>query len=151
MESPPAARHADPLEVLSGTAGTDLRWVVVADGDDDDLVTMLDIYRGGQQVAGSGFRGPKLHGDSLINEWRGQTDNLPYFVIARVSPAVDRVVATTDRGSQIPLSLSPVIEQFGLRFAAAAMPAGEQPASLRIERDGVVLESTLQPVPPRSP
>ena len=112
---------------------------------------MLDIYRDGRQVAGSGFRGPKLHGDSLINEWRGHTGDLPYFVMARVSPVVDRVVATTDRGSQIPLSLSPVIERFGLRFAAAAIPAGEQPASLRIERDGAVLESLLQPIPPRSP
>ncbi len=151
MESSPTARAGGPLEVLSGTVGADLRWVVVADGDDDDLVTMLDIYRGGQQVAGSGFRGPKLDGDSLISEWRGRTDDLPYFVMARVSPVVDRVVATTDRGSEIPLSLSPVIEQFALRFAAAPLPAGEQPATLRIERDGTVLESRLQPMPPRSP
>jgi len=100
------------------------------------------------RLNGSGFRGPGLHGDSLINEWRGQTDDLPYFVMARVSPVVDRVVAITD-GSEITLSLSPVIEQFGLRFAAAALPAGEQPASLRIERDGTVLESPLQPIPPR--
>jgi hypothetical protein len=124
--------------------------VVIADGDDGDLITMLDIYSGDQQVAGSGFRGPGLYGDSLINEWRGQTDDLPYFVMARVSPVVDRVVATTDVGSEITLSLSPVIEPFGLRFAAAALPAGEQPASLRIERDGAVLESALQPTPPRS-
>ncbi len=124
--------------------------MVVVSGEDQDLVTMLDIYRGDQQVAGSGFRGPKLYGDSLVNEWRGRTDDLPYFVMARVSPVVDRVVATTDRGSQITLSLSPVIEEFALRFAAAALPAGEQPASLRIERDGTVLESRGQPMPPRS-
>jgi hypothetical protein len=143
------ARPGGPVEVLSGRAGPDLRWVVVAEGDDEDLITMLDIYRDDRQVAGSGFRGQGLHGDSLINEWRGQTDDLPYFVMARVSPVVDRVVATTDRGSQIALSLSPVIDQFALRFAAGAIPPGEQPASLRIERDGTVLESLWQPMPPR--
>ncbi len=149
MESDQTARPDGQVEVLSGTAGPDLRWVVVAEGDDEDLLTMLDVYRGDRQVAGSGFRGPGLYGDSLINEWRGQTDGLPYFVMARVAPVVDRVVATTDRGSQIVLSLSPVIEQFAVRFAAAALPAGERPASLRIERDGTVLESSLQPMPPR--
>jgi hypothetical protein len=149
MESSATARPAGPLEVLSGSIGADLRWVVVADGDGEDLVTMLDIYSGDQQIAGSGFRGPGLYDDSLINEWRGQTDDLPYFVMARVSPVVDRVVATTESGSEITLALSPVIEPFGLRFAAAALPAGEQPASLRIERDGAVLESPLQPMPPR--
>lgn len=140
-----------PVEVLSGSVEDDLRWVVVADGDDADLVTMLNIYRGDRQVAGSGFRGPTLHGGSLVNEWRGQTDNLPYFVMARTSPVVDRVVATTDRGSEIALALSPVIERFGVRFAAAALPAGEQPAALRLERDGVVLESRLQQIPPPRP
>jgi hypothetical protein len=107
---------------------------------------MLDVYRGDRQVAGSGFRGPKLYGDSLVNEWRGHTDDLPYFVMARTSPIVDRVVATTDLGTEVTLSLSPVIERFGLRFAAAALPAGERPCTLRIERDGAPLETRLTPM-----
>jgi hypothetical protein len=135
-----------PVEVLSGSAGDGLRWVVVADGRDEDLTTMLDVYRGDRQVAGSGFRGPKLYGDSLVNEWRGQKDDLPYFVMARTSPIVDRVVATTDLGTEVTLSLSPVIERFGLRFAAAALPAGERPCTLRIERDGAPLETRLTPM-----
>ena len=143
-------RPAGPVEVLSGSTADGLRWVVVADGRDEDLMTMLDIYSGDRQVAGSGFRGPKLYGDSLVNEWRGQKDDLPYFVMARTSPIVDRVVATTDRGTEVTLSLSPVIERFGLRFAAAALPAGEQPSTLRIERDGAVLETRLNPLQPGS-
>jgi hypothetical protein len=121
---------------------------VVAEGDDENLLTMLNIYRGDVQVAGSGFGGPKLPGDSLLNEWRGQTDDLPYFVMARTSPVVDRIVATTDRGSEIILALSPVIEQFGLRFAATSLPPGERPHSLRIERAGAVLQTRPQPMPP---
>ena len=142
---------AGQIEVLSGFAGTDLRWVVMAGGDDADLMTMLHVYRGDRQVAGSGFGGPKLYGDSLVNEWRGQKDDLPCFVMARTAPVVDRVVATTDRGTQVTLSLSPVIERFGLRFAAGALPAGERPGTLRIERDGIVLETVRQPMPPAIP
>ncbi len=138
---------SDAVEVLSGAAEGDLRWVVVVEGNDEDLYTMLRVYRGARQVAGSGFGGPKLYGDSLVNEWRGRTDDLPYFVMARTSPIVDRVVATTHRGSDITLALSPPIEAFGLRFAAAALPAGEEPSSLRVERAGVVLETRPAPMP----
>jgi hypothetical protein len=137
----------DAVEVLSGTVGDELRWVVVVAGDDQDLSTMLHIYRGDRRVAGSGFGGPKLYRDSLVNEWRGKTDDLPYFVMARMSPIVDRVIATTDHGSEITLALSPPIARFGLRFAAAALPEGEQPGSLRVEREGIVLEARPQPGP----
>jgi len=135
-------------EVLSGTAGAGLRWVVVVEGHDRDLYTMLHVYRGDQLVAGSGFAGPSLKDGSVLNEWRGRTDDLPYFVMARTATAVDRVVATTDRGSEITLALSPPVEPFGLRFAAAALPDGERPGSIRVERDGAVLETRPQRMPP---
>jgi hypothetical protein len=133
-------------EVLSGTAG-ELRWTVVAGGSDDDFSTLLCVYQGEVRVARSGFGGPKLYPGSLLNEWRGRTDDLPYFVMARVSPIVDRVVAITDRGSEVVLRLSPVVEPFRLRFAAAALPAGSGPAALRVERLGQELERSPQWMP----
>jgi len=52
---------AGPVEVLSGEADGGLRWVVLVEGDEDDLYTMLRVYSGDQVlVAGSGFGGPKL-------------------------------------------------------------------------------------------
>jgi len=140
----------DAVEVLSGRAGTDLRFVVVAYGNDEDLYTLLRVFRGERTlVAGSGFGGAALPPGSVLAEWRGQTEGLPFFVMARTSPAVDRVVATTDRGTEVTLALSPLVERFGLRFAAAALPDGERPAGLRAERDGTVLQSLAQRVPPR--
>ncbi len=139
----------DPVEVLSGSAPGGLRWVVVVSGDDDDLYTMLRVYRGDRNVvAGSGFGGPKVDPHSVMNEWRGRTDDLPYFVMARTLPDVDRVVATTDQGSEVVLALSPPVDQFGLRFAATALPRGERPGHIRAERDGTVLETRPQPMPP---
>jgi hypothetical protein len=140
----------DAVEVLSGTAGTDLRFAVVAYGDDDDLYTLLRVYRGERPVvAGSGFGGAALPPGSVLAEWHGQTEGLPFFVMARTSPDVDRVVATTDHGTEVGLALSPPVERFGLRFAAAGLPDGERPAGLRAEREGAVLQSVTQRMPPR--
>lgn len=147
MTEPPAT----PLEVLSGTAEDGLRWAVLVSGDDTDLLTMLHVYRGGRQVAGSGFGGRALHPGSVLNEWRGQSDDLPFFVMARTAPAVDRVVATTAQGTEVALSLSPPVDRFRLRFAAAALPPGERPGSIRAERDGATLETRPQPMPPPRP
>lgn len=144
----------DEVEVLSGTAPGGLRWVVVVSGDDGDLYMLLRVYRGDRKVvAGSGFGGPKVASGSVMTEWRGRTDDLPSFVMARTLPDVDRVVATTDRGSEVVLALSPPVDRFGLRFAATALPHGEQPGNIRAERNGTVLETRPQPMgrprPPR--
>jgi hypothetical protein len=109
---------------------------------------MLRVYSGDKRVvAGSGFGGPKLLPGSVMSEWRGRTDDLPYFVMARTAPAVTRVVATTDRGTDVVLELSQPVERFALRFAAAALPPGHLPATIRAERDGAVLEERPQPMP----
>jgi hypothetical protein len=139
---------AGEVEVLSGAAAGGLRWHVVCSGDDQDLYTMLRVYSGAKRVvAGSGFGGPKLLPGSVMSEWRGRTDDLPYFVMARTAPAVTRVVATTHRGTEVELELSEPVERFGLRFAATALPDGHMPAGIRAERDGTVLEEQPQRMP----
>jgi hypothetical protein len=140
------------IEVLSGNARETLRWVVVCAGDSEDLYTLLRVYDKDTVVAaGSGFGGPPLWPGSVMNEWRGQKDDLPYFVMARTEPAVTRVVATTDQGLDVELSLSEPVERFGLRFAAAALPDGHAPLRIRAERDGVVVDERPQRMPPPGP
>jgi len=143
------SQSAGEVQVLSGTAAGGLRWEVSCSGDDEDLYTILRVYSGDVRVvAGSGFGGPKLQPGSVMKEWRGRTDDLPYFVMARTVPAVTRVVATTDRGADVVLELSDPVERFGLRFAAAALPPGHMPAKITAKRDGTVLEEQPQPMPP---
>jgi hypothetical protein len=121
-------------------------------GDHQNLLTMLHVYRGDEKlIGGTGFDGPPLDVNSLISEYRGRKEGLPWFVMARTAPMVDRVVATTDQGTEITLELSPPIQRFGLRFAVAALPDGERPSSIRVERRGVVLETRRQPVPTNWP
>ncbi len=135
---------------MSGSAGSDLNWVILAGVSDEHFMTMLLVSRAGRQVAGSGFGGPKLYPGSVMNEWRGKTDDLPYFVMARTAIEVDRVVAITDRGTEVVLALSPIFGQFGLRFAATALPAGEGPGFIRAEVEGRIVETSPQPMPPRT-
>ena len=96
-------------------------------------MTMLHGFEGTRRVIGSGFGGPALYPGQLIHDWRGRTDQWPYFVMARADPTVDRIVAVTDRGTEVELSLSAVVHQFGLRFAAAGPPPESHPtgSSLR--------------------
>lgn len=142
----------DEVEVLSGNAGETLHWVVVCSADDGGLYTLLRVYDGDEVVvAGSGFGGPPLQPGSVMTEWRGRTDDLPYFVMVRTAPAVTRVVATTDQGLDLELHLSEPVERFGLRFAAAALPAGHAPLHIRAERLGTVVDQRPQRMPPRRP
>lgn len=132
----------DPVEVLTGISPPDLTWRVMAGGSNMEFSSMIEISRGLRRVAGSGMSGPKLYPNSVIHEFRGWTDDLPYVVLARTAPEIDRVVATTDAGTEIELPLSPVI--FDLRFGAALLPDGEGPASIRAELGGVVVEVKQQ-------
>lgn len=132
----------DPIEVLNGTSPPDLTWRVLAFGSESEFSSMIEISRGGRKVAGSGMAGPKLYPHSVIHEFRGWTDDLPSVVLVRVAPQIDRVVATTDAGTELELPLSPI--SFGLRFGAALLPDSEGPASIGAEHDGIVVEVKQQ-------
>src|SRR6478609_5795490 len=123
----------NPIEVLAGSSPPDLTWRVTAGGSDTEFSFMIEISRGGRRSRLRHGR-PKLYPHSVIHEFRGWTDDLPYVVLARTAPQIDRVVATTDAGTEIELPLSAIT--FGLRFGAALLPDGEGPASIRAEHGG---------------
>jgi hypothetical protein len=136
----------DEFEVLTGSHG-DLTWSVVAAGTRSDLMTTLRISQNGQLRAASGFGGPALHAGELVNEWRGRTDGLPWFVMVRTDATVIRVTAQTDHGSLVELSLSAPHPRLGLRFAAAGLPSGEGPGVLLVHTVDQPTRTIAQPVP----
>src|SRR4051812_762761 len=71
-----------------------------------------------------------------VSEWRGRSDDLPYFVMARAAPEVTRLIAVTDRGTHVELTLSEVDPRFGLRFAAAGLPDRDAPGVQLLEAAG---------------
>jgi len=137
--------------VLSGVSDQGYRWLVEAGGSDDDFMTMLRLFDGARRVFGGGMGGPKLYPGTVIHESRNRKDDLPYVLVARTAPHIDRVVATTDLGFEIVLPLSGVIDQFGLRFAAAVLPDGQGPGSIRAESQGQVIHTARRSMPRRAP
>lgn len=136
----------DEVEVSHGTAAAGLRWIVRTTADSQArTMTMLHVYRGDKHLSGSGFGGERLPAGTLLHEWRGRTDEQPWFVMACTSPEITRVVATTDRGPEVELSLSEVVRIYGVWFAVADLPDGHGPGSVRAEVDGAIVEARLQP------
>lgn len=139
------------VEVLSGVSDQGYQWRVEAGGTDDNFLTMLRMTRDGQLVFGGGMAGPKLYPDTVMHESRHRKDDLPYVIVVRTAPGVDRVMVTTNLGLEIELGLSAVNVQFGLRFAAEVLPAGHAPGSVRAESQGQVLQTARQWMPPVRP
>jgi hypothetical protein len=129
--------------VGEGLFAPDLRWVIEADGTEDDFMTMLTVRRGDQIVSSGGMGGPKLHADDLVNASYGVTDDQPCTEVIRAHPSVDKVVVVTDRGSEIPAALG-MSDDFGLRFGALQLPAGHLPVELRAESSGTTVYQETQ-------
>lgn len=116
-------------------------------GAGSDATAGVRIADVGQDQLQAPPGGPALYDGSDLNEYRGYSDGMPWFVMARTARLIDQVVATTDRGTEVALTLSPVVEPFGVRFAVAALPDGEGPEHIRAERGGEVVETCRQSTP----
>jgi hypothetical protein len=124
--------NVELVEVLRGSRTDGLTWRVLAGGNVADLHTYVD-RRLDDARAMSGFQGPALHPGELVNSWGGRADGLPEFVMVRTSPAVVAVTAVSAAGREYPVTLSDVIERFGLRFGVIPVPEGESIVELRVE------------------
>jgi len=112
---------------------------------------MLDMLRGDHRAPAIGFDGSGFLGGTVLESSRGHVDGFPWHVMARTDASVTRVVATTDRGTEVELALSAFMPEYGSTFAAAVMPDGECPCALRVERDGAILDVGPQPSWPCPP
>ncbi|WP_189135707.1 hypothetical protein [Wenjunlia tyrosinilytica] len=73
----------------------------------------------------------------------GQSEGLPAFVVGCALPDVTSITAELDDGVDQPVPLSPVIEPFGLRFAAAPVPEGTALVAYRYETASGAHRSSL--------
>jgi hypothetical protein len=71
----------------------------------------------------------------MVNVWTGVATGLPPFVLVRAAPTVVSVTVLLDHGEPVDLHLSPVIDEFGLRFAASPLPDDAQVIDLQIGQD----------------
>lgn len=122
-------------QVAAGESG-DVHWTVNAGPDPDGgLYTFVSRTRG-QSRATSGMGGPALYPGELINTWIGQADGTPPFVLVRAAPEVGHVTIVLASGSKRQLALSPVIDEFGLRFGATPLAEEDRPERIEVGHAG---------------
>ena len=127
-----SADNVELVEVLRGSRVDGLTWRVLAGGNVADFQTYVDRHLGNASAM-SGFQGPALYPGELVNSWAGRADGLPEFVMVRTSSTVVAVTAVSVTGRDYPVTLSDVIERFGLRFGAVPVHEGESIVELRVE------------------
>lgn len=111
----------DLKPVFSGRA-LDCSWSVLAGFESTgSLVTAIQRSRDGRTVT-SGFKGPPIEASRQVRAWVGDADGFPGFVVARAEPNVRSITGMRQRGEPCDLTLSPVVAEFGVRFAVAAYP-----------------------------
>ncbi len=123
-------------EVLVGESPDGVRWVVRAGpGADGGFYTSIGRSFG-DATAESGMGGDKLSPGQVIDCWIGKASGTPLFVMARTAPQVQRVTVVLASGFRRDLSMSPVIEDFDLRFTAGRLPDDDPPVSMEVAVDG---------------
>jgi hypothetical protein len=138
----------DLRQVLAGESG-DVRWTVTAGPDPaGGLYTFVSRTRG-QATATSGMGGPALYPGQLISTWIGQADGTPPFVLVRAAPEVEHVTIVLASGARRELALSPVMEEFGLRFGAAPLAEDDPAERAEVSPPGGGPQSQALRWPPR--
>ncbi len=89
----------------------------------------------GSFTATSGMGGPALYPGQKVNSWVGRATGLPEFILVRTAPEVRRVTVVLAQGGPMGLQLSPVIDEFGLRFAASPLPDDDHIVDLELDLD----------------
>ena len=140
--------------VLEGREPDGTTWAVDVRPDptcDDGLYTFVRRTAVDGRSARSGMGGPKLYGDGVVNVWAGKSDGTPPFVLIRGVPSIEEATVLTNGGETVHVTLSPEIEEFGLRFGAAALPEDDPPETLSVRLgDGRVVQGDV-PWPKRPP
>lgn len=144
-----------PLQVvLEGREPDGTVWSVLAGPDPADVHGLFTFVRRtgpGGRTAQSGMGGPVLHGDDVVNVWAGKSDGTPPFILLRGLPSIEHATVETMGASTVPVRLSPVVEDLGLRFGAAALPVDDPPETLTVRlADGRVVTGRV-PWPGRPP
>jgi hypothetical protein len=121
-------------EVWAGEVG-DLRWKILVERGEGGEVLSFVRRELGLAHATSGMGGPAPHPGHPVNAWTGTATGLPPFILVRTAPTVASVTVLLDRGDPVELQLSPVIDDFGLRFAASPLPVDAQVMDLQIGHD----------------
>jgi len=128
-----AAVLGAPRQVLAGRADG-VHWTVHVGLDQTGKLSTVVTRTCGSASATSRVPGSGPPDGQLVSMWLGREPGLPPLLLLKTAPGVTQVTAVLASHDRRLVTLSPVIEDFSLRFGAAPLP-GEVPlAAVEIAR-----------------
>jgi hypothetical protein len=123
--------RGDSREVLAGQS-VGLSWAIHVGANDAGRlhISMTCAYEG--VTAAAGLCATPLRREQLIGMWISRAPGIPRVLLVWAGPEVSHATVLMASGDRICVALSPVIEDFGLRFGAAPLPAEHSPARIEI-------------------
>ena len=139
---------ADPRAVSEGYADG-VHWTIRAEYDGTGVLSTVVTYTSRGVAASFSVLGASLHNGQLLSMWVGRERDARPFLLLRTAPLVTRATAVLASGDRHEVALSPVIENFRLRFGGKPRALHtecrivgdgvEESPALRIEMDAAVV------------
>ena len=124
---------AHPRAVSEGFADG-VHWSIRAKCDPAGVLYTVVTYSCGGVSTTFGVLGASLHNGQLLSLWVGREGDARPFLLLRTAPAVTRATAVLASGDRQEVALSPVVENFRLRFGG--MPLREVDPLVSVELAG---------------
>jgi hypothetical protein len=135
-------RRTTQARLVAAAQSAGLHWAVRASPNEAGRLTTVVTRTGPDGIITFRRPAPALRRGQLISMWLDRnpgTPGIPAFLLLHTAPDVVHASAVLASGARRYMRLSPVVEDFGVRFGAAPLP-GEDPLT------GVEIHSRLRGV-----
>jgi hypothetical protein len=122
---------ADPRTVWAGF-GDGVHWAIRAESDGVGVLRTVVTYISGGVSATFSVLGASLHNGQLLSLWVGRERDARPFLLLRTAPVVTHATAVLACGHRHEVALSPVIEDFRLRFGGVPLREDDPLASVEL-------------------
>jgi hypothetical protein len=122
---------ADPQAVSEGYADG-VHWTIRAACDDAGVLSTAVTYTCQGVAATFSVLGASLHNGQLLSMWVGRERDARPFLLLRAAPVVTHATAVLASGARREVGLSPVVEDFRLRFGGVPLPEDDPLASVEL-------------------
>jgi len=123
----------EPRPVSEGLADG-VHWTIRAACDDAGVLSTVVTHTCDGVTATFSVLGASLHNGQLLSMWVGRERNARPFLLLRAAPVVTHVTAVLASGARREVGLSPVVEDFRLRFGG--VPLAEDDPLVSVELVG---------------
>ena len=107
-------------------------WAIRAECDGAGVLSTVVTYTCQGVAATFSVLGASLHNGQLLSMWVGRERDARPFLLLRTAPAVTHATAVLASGQRREVALSPVVEEFRLRFGGLPLAEDDPLASVEL-------------------